>query len=197
MQKSFDLNVEAMSRAALIANYFDAVHLCEELTNGGDGKIEKIRQAFKISEGRAVIVSMLLTGRLCSKSQLHMALGSYETTDEKIITIYVSYLRDVFHGTGITIETIWGAGYKMSAPAIQKAKDILDGAAQYEPAVRIIPKVNYWTKADIAYLLKNYLQESRSVTAKKLGRSEGAITVKYNKIMRDQRERSQRTQRAA
>lgn len=193
MLQSWDLNVEDMSREALIKNYFNAVHMVEELSEASDERVNRLRGLFKIRPAVAVVLSLLLTGRHFRKEAIMTVLGHHEKSDFKVVTVYICNLRKIFVGTDITINTLSHSGYVMPRKSIDIIENMIVNDEKINPPAAPLKPVVKWSKGDDAWLLENYKASEVEKIAAKLKRSAGAVQTRASLL----KQNSIRPQRAS
>lgn len=112
-------------RERLAAAPIDAMMLA--LADATDGKI---------TPAEASILSLLLTQDVCSKSALYHCYAhrkedvvNSDMPDLKVIDVYICRLRKKLAPLGLTIETIWGQGYRIPRENAAEFMAALEGAA--------------------------------------------------------------------
>jgi two-component system cell cycle response regulator CtrA len=87
---------------------------------------------FGLTAHEAKLFGVLLKRELVSKDTAMTALyglrADVEEVEIKIIDVFICKIRKKLESFGITIETVWGQGYRLSAQARDKANSYLEKA---------------------------------------------------------------------
>ncbi len=88
----------------------------------------------KMTRGEAAVAAAIARNGRANRAAIWHALyggmGDDEQREPKIIDVFVCKLRKKLGPVGITIETIWGSGYSMSAESIGRLNEL---AAEQTP----------------------------------------------------------------
>ena len=86
-----------------------------------------LRRYFNLTETEGRILALMSDGRVRDKERLLTLVygASPNTPGIKIMDVYISRLRKKLKGSGITISTVWGAGYVVDHP--EKLRDVMAG----------------------------------------------------------------------
>jgi DNA-binding response OmpR family regulator len=111
------------SRDALI----DHIYLLENLLSDAAPRDHIRLQVLGLSPQQAVILSMLMTGRLCTKAHLRNGAAQWnDEIEEKIVVVQMHRLKKVIARFGASVQTVWGVGYRMTRDNI----DLVERAVQ-------------------------------------------------------------------
>lgn len=78
-----------------------------------------LAETFGLTPTEARYLDALADGRPKRKEALFAAGGHPEDVEDKIVDVMICKLRDKLAGTGILIDTIWGAGYVLAPPSAE------------------------------------------------------------------------------
>jgi len=123
------------------AYYLEVVRLREELDEA-NAKIAYLKEMlsppgmlfparWKLTEKEARCLRALMASVSLTKEQLLVALYDTEPEAEiKIVDVFVCKLRTKIARDGLTIETMWGSGYRINPSIKEKITDAADHARQ-------------------------------------------------------------------
>ena len=85
--------------------------------------------AWRLTPAEGIVFSLLLTRETCTKAEMLRAYTSakrerdptYIAPEPKIVDVFVCKLRKKIAPLGLTIETIWGQGYRIPRLEAEKA----------------------------------------------------------------------------
>jgi DNA-binding winged helix-turn-helix (wHTH) protein len=108
----------------------DRVAELEEILGIDRPMTVRLREAFGLTQMPAKVLGMLLSRTFVSKDALYTALYAVRAAADRprtnILERHVNKLREHLRPHGVVIETIYGEGYRMTAPNKAKVRDVLD-----------------------------------------------------------------------
>jgi len=102
------------------------------LPNPHDLAMRRLLRGTRQVPRSAEILGMLLKRELVTRDGFSAVLTrrNDDPISDKLLDIYICYIRRVIAEHGIEIETVWGAGYRMTAPNKRKLRALLDQLAE-------------------------------------------------------------------
>ena len=138
--KTWDLDVERMSRDDLEANYFDAVAIIEDLQDTDAPDFVALQRLFKEMKSCSPGLSARFTYELMKggvKTHNRLAIlispvgldGSVNEGQKtpRIVSVAACIARSSLKDLGVEVSTVWGVGYEMPTASIAKLNHILAG----------------------------------------------------------------------
>lgn len=102
----------------------------EPVATDGEQIITNAVRVFRLTKCEASIFSLLVRRPEATKAQLHTVAHEArdpqsETTDPKIVDVFICHLRKKLKGSGVEIKTLWGRGYCIELPVRKLAYQLL------------------------------------------------------------------------
>ncbi|MEJ0012813.1 MAG: helix-turn-helix domain-containing protein [Bauldia sp.] len=94
----------------------------------GDDRVDPLRALFRLTRIEARVLSMLMARELCSHEGIGQQLYGLDGSDRtrNAHTVQIVHLRKKLQPFGISIETIWGDGYRLAPEAKAKVRALLE-----------------------------------------------------------------------
>lgn len=118
MTFAFIDNTQRLGRDELLA-YVDNLEGKLRDFMAGPDVTHRLKSAFNIQPGEARVLHLLSDGRAKTKEQIWTTLSTKLESETciKVVDVRICTLRRKTKALGITIETVWGVGYQLTAGA--------------------------------------------------------------------------------